>query len=286
MATATLTTGEQNAYQLMTSILAQFGLQSLAGDALSYVKQGFTDPTDIETLLETTPAWQTRFAGNAQRIKNGMAPLDPATYLSTEASYADAIKSAGLPAGFYDGGNDFANWIGNDVSASEVQQRASDAASVVDSFDPGSMAAFTQLTGINKGGVAAYVLDQNKALPILEQQMRAAQVGGAAVNAGYNLSNDDMNRYADLGVTQSQAQNAFQTIGADLGKEQTLSAIYHQAYGLQDMENELLGGSGAAASARQALNQKEKDEFSGSGAVGSTLVSPGYGVAKTPTAQF
>lgn len=285
MAAKPLSTSQNNALTTVDGILAQYGLQSLSSVVLGYVKQGY-NPDAINVLIQGTPEWKQRFAGNTIRAQNGLAPLDPATYLSTEAGYADALKAAGLPAGFYDGGSDYANWIGGDVSVTEVQQRANDAAQIADTFDSGAQAAFSQYTGIDKGGVTAYLLDQGKALPILQQQMAAAQIGGAAIDQGYGLSAADATKYADLGVTASQAQQAYQQIGATLPGEQKLASIYNQSYNQQDLENELLGGNGAEQQKRLGLNEEEEANFGGSGAVGSTLAQPGFGVAKQTEGSF
>jgi hypothetical protein len=269
----------------MQGLLSQYGLGSLASTVLGYIKQGYTDPNAINVLLQQTPEWKQRFAGNEIRAKNGLAPLDPGTYLATEASYAQAVRAAGLPAGFYDGGQDFANWIGSDVSPTEVQQRAQDAASLVDSQDPGVVQALAE-QGITKNQLAAYFLDQKRALPLLQQTYNAIGIGTAAADQGLSLSGADAQKYASMGVSQGQAQQAYQTIGQALPRLNTLANIYHQAYGQKDLENELLGGSGASALARQRLENEEQANFAGKGAAGQTLQDPGYGLAAQTQARF
>jgi hypothetical protein len=40
------------------------------------------------------------------------------------------MQEAGLPAGFYDSPSDFGNWIANNVSPDEIQNRVSKAVSL------------------------------------------------------------------------------------------------------------------------------------------------------------
>lgn len=280
-----LTSDQTNAYTVILGVLQAYGLQSLAPVVLGYVRQGYTADA-INVLIQQTPEWKARFAGNEIRLKNGLAPLDPATYLATEAGYAQAIRQAGLPAGFYDGGDNFASWIGGDVSVAEVQQRAQDASALVDSQDPALLQAFSSYYGIDKGHLAAYFLDQDKALPILQRQVDAANIGAAAIRNNLGLGQADAERYASMGVTASQANAAYQQIADALPAATALANIYHQAYGQKDLEAELLGGSGSAQLARESLVRKEQGQFSGQGAAGSTLQDPGYGVAVSTSGKF
>lgn len=282
--TGGLNTNQKNALTVIDGILSQYGLSSLSNVVLNYVKQGYNSDA-INVLIQQTPEWKQRFAGNEIRMKNGLAPLDPSTYLATEASYSQAIKAAGLPTGFYDGGSDFAGWIGGDVSPTEVQQRAQDAAQLVDSQDPGVVQALTE-QGITKGQLAAYFLDQKRAMPLLQQTFNAIGIGTAAADQNLHLSGADAQKYASMGVTQGQAQQAYQTIGQALPRLTSLASIYHQAYGQQDLENELLGGSGTAALSRQRLENEEQAQFSGKGAAAQTLQDPGYGLAAQTQARF
>lgn len=282
--TTGLDTSETNALTVMNGILGQYGLQSLSSTVLGYVKQGY-DSDAINVLIQQTPEWQQRFSGNTQLVKNGLAPLDPATYLATEASYAQVLSQAGLPAGFYDSTSDFANWIGNNVSPAEIQQRATDAGSLVNSQDPATLTALAE-QGIGAGQVAAYFLDPTKSLPSLQNTYNAINIGTAAADQGLQINAADSQRYASMGVTQSQAQSAYSQIAQVLPGAQTLADIYHQAYGQTNLENELLGGSGMAASQRKNLVNQEEGAFSGSGGAGATLQDPGYGVATTNAGKF
>lgn len=284
--TPALTNDQNNAYQQMVGILNQYGLGSLAPTILGYVKEGY-DATAMTTLIQQTPAWEQRFAGNAMRLKNGLAPLDPATYLSTEASYQQALQSSGLPSSMYSTA-DFANWIGTNVSPTEIQDRVTTAMQFVDSADPAARQALDSYYGTqgNTASIAAYFLDEKKAEPILQQQAQAAEIGGAAIDQGLSTSQSQAEKFASQGVTTSQAQSAYSTIGKDLPALSSLGDIYHTAYGQTDLENQLLGGSGEEALKTQNLESQEEASFAGSGAVGNNLAQAGYGIATGTEGKF
>lgn len=267
--TTTAPTQDQiNALTVIDGILAQYGLSSLSSVVLDYIKQGY-DASAINVLIQQTPEWQARFAGNGIRAANGLAPLDPATYLATEASYAQVLAQAGLPAGFYSGGQDYANWIGGNISPAEIQQRANDAGDLVNSQDPGVIAALAE-QGIGKDQIAAFFLDSSKALPLIQNTYNAVGVGTAAADQGLHLSGQRAMQFGSMGVTAAQARQAYGQIAQALPGAATLADIYHVAYGQDNLENELLGNSGKDAALRHHLSGLEEANFSGTGGVSVT----------------
>src|SRR6266571_3282439 len=110
-----LSGSNRDAFVALETLFTQYGLGSLVNNIFNFIKQGYSQDT-ITLLLQDTPEYKQRFAGNAIRQKNGLAILSPADYLATEASYYQVVKAAGLPANFYNSTSDWVNWIGNDVS--------------------------------------------------------------------------------------------------------------------------------------------------------------------------
>ena len=76
--------------------------------------------------------WQARFSGNQARIKQGLAPLDPATYIQYEQTYKQLLSSAGVAnnSPLMDT-NYIGQLIGADVSAAEMQMRVNAAQNVI-----------------------------------------------------------------------------------------------------------------------------------------------------------
>jgi len=71
-----------------------------------------------------------------------------------------------MPKGFYDSHSDFADWIGTDVSPTEIKERVDMAVSATSQADDQYKEALHQL-GFNQGDMAAAFLDQKRALPLL-----------------------------------------------------------------------------------------------------------------------
>ena len=258
---------ERDAFVALETIFNSYGLGSLVNDIFSFVKQGYSQDT-ITLLLQQTPAYQQRFAGNAIRQKNGLAVLSPADYLSTEASYYQIVQSAGLPANFYDSTSDWVNWIGNDVSPSEVQSRVQMAQTATETAPQDLVQALGQM-GVPKGSLVAYFLDDSKALPILQQQFNAAQIGAAALRNNLVMDPARATMMANMGISVDQANTAYQQIGESLPTLEELGRVYNQNYTQQTAENAMLLGSGQAQFETQKLGAQEQAAFSGNvGAAG------------------
>ena len=263
---ADLTGANRNALDYMNNILKQWGLQSLGGQVLKMVQQGYQGDS-ISYQLSQTKEYKQRFAGNDARVKNGLAALSPAEYLATERSYRQVMQSAGLPKGFYDQESDFTKLISADISPTEMKSRADTAARFVNSTDPTTLQAFQQYYGINKAHLTAHYLDPNAAASILEKQARTAEIGGAAIQQGFgSTSKYNAERLADMGVTADQARERYGQAVEVLPDEQKLSGIYGKqtaTYGKADAEQEFAFGLASAKRKRQKLEGYETAQFAG-----------------------
>lgn len=256
---------ERDAAAGMTQMFKNYGLSSLAPKIVDFVKRGY-GPETITSLLQETPEYKKRFAGNELRRKKGLAVLSPAEYLSTEAAYKQVMSQAGMPANFYDKPEDFSNWIGGDVSPTEIQKRVNMAAEVAQSNGAWIKTALKQYYGteVDTAHLAAYVLDQKRALPLLEKQINTAKIGGAAMDAGFRGDSLDRARAEELtalGVTEEEARKGYGVIQGYLPEAARLAKIYGDKYDLRTAENEVLLGFGADQAKRERLASKERAQF-------------------------
>jgi hypothetical protein len=251
-------------------------LEGLAPVILKYIQDGY-DADTIMLMIQDTPEYKTRFAGNEQRKAAGLPVLPPAEYLALERQYRQLMSSAGLPEGFYDDYSDFTTWIAGDVSPAEIQERVSLASSALYSSDSHYLQTLKSY-GLGDGDLVAYMLDGKKALPLLQKQVRAAQVGAEAARNSLGITQQRAEYYADLGVSADQARQAYQNIAENKDAAGRLGALYGESYGQTDMEDELLGGSGLASAKRKRLSLKEASRFSGRSGVGDkALAGPARG---------
>lgn len=293
-APAALTSDQQNEQAQLSQVLEAAGLSALEPQVLDWIKQGY-DSTSIQALFTNPKAysdpslyqvWQTRFAGNAARTKAGLPALSPGDYIALEAQYKTLGRQYGLPDGFLDKTMSD-SLIGGDVKADELQSRLNEYSTLLYSEDQNTRDAFTAYTGTDMGHALAYLIDPQKALPIIQQKMLQAQIGGAAARQGLGmLGQTDAARLAGAGVTAQQASSGFGQIAGVLPAEQDIAQRYGQTYTQGQAEDEFLLNSGTASAQRAALNRQEAAQFQASGAVGDNLYKPTYGLASESGGQF
>lgn len=260
-----------NAYQMLQQMLEQWGLAELAPDVLKLLQDGHTQD-QVSILIQDTDAYKRRFSGNDARRKAGLAALSPGEYLSAEASYRRILESSGMPKGFYDHPDDFAKWIGADVSPTEIQSRVNLATDAAQRLDANSKKAFWDYYRVGPNDLAAYFLDRERALPQIQKQARAAQIGAAAnqdrlgVNrtlaeqlAGSNVSD------TDLAGTVAASARLTEQVGH-------IADIYGDSYSVTDATSELFLSDAEAQRKRERLTDKERATFGGSGGIGKSTL--------------
>ncbi len=230
--------------------------------------QSVYTPTQIVTdLLPTTTVYQQRFIANESRIKNNLKPLSPSEYLAAEESYRATLRDSGLPVGFYDSSDDFAGFIGQDVSPAEIKLRADAAARAVNNTDPAYTRALRDIYGIDEGMMTAFMLDPDRALPLVERQAKAVEFGTAAVRQGLQATNIG-EQFAERGpATGYSAEQGYSAIAGILPTASKLGQVYGQTYDQTMAEQEVFSGLESAKRKRQKLGQMETSTFSGQSGV-------------------
>ena len=272
-----LTGTNRDAFMALESLFKGFGLESLAGKIYGYVKNGYSSDT-ISILLQDTPEYKQRFAGNEARVKAGLPVLSPADYINTENAYRQILNQSGLPSGFYDSNSDFTDWISKDVSPTEVKSRVDLATQATALANPYFKQALNQM-GIDNGHMAAYFLDPQKSLPLLQKAASTAAIGGAALEQGLTFNQSYAEQLATSGITAAQARQGYSQVAQELGTMQTLGNIYGQQYTQQTGAEAVFGTNAAASSERAGLIASERGAFSG--ATGSAAA--GLSQSKSPT---
>lgn len=270
-----LLTGEnRDAFMALNSLFQQYGLGSLAGKIYDYVKNGYGADT-ISILLQDTPEYKKRFAANEARLKAGMSVLSPAEYISVENSYRQIMRQSGLPAGFYDSTSDFTNWISGDMSPTELQSRVDLATQATALANPSYKAALKQM-GLSDGELAAYFLDQDRALPILQKNAATAAIGSEALQRGMAFDQQYASELATAGVSRDQAAQGYAKIADEFSDLGTLSQVYGGGWTQRMAEEDVFVGGTGASQQREKLINREKGSFSGtSGSARSGLAQKG-----------
>jgi len=256
-----LTGANRDAFMALETVFKNYGLESLAGKIYDYVKNGYSSDT-ISILLQDTPEYKKRFAANDARIKAGLPVLSPADYINTENAYRQTLRQAGLPEGFYDSNDDFTDWISKDVSPTEIQSRADLATQATTLANPYFKSALNQM-GIDDGHMAAYFLDPDRSLPLLQKAAASAQIGAAALQQGLTFNQTYAEQLATSGVTAAQAQQGYSQVAAELGTMQNLGSMYGQQWSQAQSEGAVFGTDTGAVGQKASLIGQERGAFGG-----------------------
>jgi hypothetical protein len=170
------------------------------------------------SIRETTQ-YQTRFKGNIERAKKNLPLLSEAEYISQEQAYLTVNKNLGLPRGFYDTQADYANFIANDVSPVEYNNRIQQAYNVVKNSDPEVLNQLKMFAPeLQDADLAAYILDPSRSGQEIERKARAATIGAAGKKSGgMQLTAQQAESLALQGVSTQTAQQGFAQIGQTAG---------------------------------------------------------------------
>lgn len=253
--------GQRDAFIALNNLFTSYGLGSLAGKIFEYVKNGNSADT-IALLLQQTPEYKKRFAGNEERKKQGLPVLPPAEYLSIESSYRQILQTAGLPKGFYDQPEDFTAWIARGVSPTEIQSRVDLATQATTLSNPHYRDALRAM-GISDSEMTAYFLDQKRALPILQKAAATAAIGAAAIQQGLKFDQQYAELLATEGITAEDARKGYAQLGQELPTLQNLGNIYGEQVSQRDVEREIFEGNPGPSAKRRRLASQERAAFQG-----------------------
>jgi NADPH-dependent ferric siderophore reductase len=267
----------QSAYNLLFEQFNQYGMGGLVEPLKQFIQQGLSS-SEFTLRLRDTDAYKKRFAANASRIAKGLSALNEAEYIGLEDQYQNIMREYGLPASYYTRGEmgrqeGFEKFLANDVSAAELEDRVMTAQSRVINANPEVLASLKQFyPGISDGDILAYTLDPEKALTDIKRKVTAAEIGGAAMQAGLKTGVARAEELTAAGITKQQAQQGFQTVAEVAPRGGQLAEIYKQSpYTQTTAEAEIFGLSGSteAAKQRKKLTSLETAAFGGSAGAGA-----------------
>ena len=269
----------RDAFAILDSAFKQYGLETLAGKIKDFMLKGLTSNEAIIELRKTSE-YQTRFAGNAARLKSGLNSLSEGEYLALEDSYSETLRAYGQQAFFGVDRNarqaKIAEIIGADISAVEFKDRISTVVSRVESADPVIKATLRDFYKISDTDLVGYFLNPKENLPKLQEKVTAAEIGSAALNQGLDTSVASAEALAKAGVDLATARRGYSAIADVLPTATKLSQIYDETgmmYTQATAEAETFEGLASAQRKRMALAELELAQFSGRSGVGKTSLA-------------
>lgn len=259
----------ESAYAMAGDLARNWGLGSEgAAYFQSLIQQyGTLDPDVLLSEFRQSDIYAKRFPAVAMMRQQGKSVYNEAEMISLERSYSQGLKNAGVPQGFYDSPEDFAKWMANDVSPSEVSERAQMAVDTAKNLPPEVQQAFQDFYGIGKGDLAAYFLDPKKGKDFLERRYKAAQIGGEALMQGLDYGKEASMDAARAGVTAREARGAMNAAGMEADEMKVLGAIDNKTVTDRGLVNEQLGIANPKVVERnRQLRSRERARFAGQGA--------------------
>ncbi|WP_445779263.1 hypothetical protein [Shewanella sp.] len=263
----------QDARSTMAAVLDTYGLGELSdfvyNEIIAKETVNINNPDAIIFAIREQPTYKKRFAGNAARLKAGLAELDPADYIGLENQYRETLRSNGLPANFYDQAEDFQALIEGDVSNAELNERVQQGYRAVADADPAVKEQMRTLYGVDEGQLAAYFLDPKRTAPLLSRQAQAANIAARGFEqGGIQLSGQFAEDLARRGISEQQARAGFAEVGA-------LGELRQTFAGETALSSEQLAGAafGIDVAAQQELERKRRQrtgEFAGGGSFART----------------
>ena len=280
------------AYDTIQKILESYRITGLAS-VLESIRDEYPEAssTELLTLLQFDPRYNAkfneRFAGNVARQKAGKPVLSPGEYLKLEQAYEKVFTSYNLPKfktqSYYD------SFIVSDVDPTEVTERVQLAYDRVMGDDP-VLSTFKKFySSLGFSDIVTGMLDPVNQLPALQQKVKAAEIGGAALRQGLTASElattpETTTGFANVttgtvgadvlarqGVTKAEAEAGYKEIAQILPTAEKLSSIYggtEQQYGRLEAEQERLQGLASAQRKRQRLSELEVAQFKKSSGLG------------------
>jgi LysM repeat protein len=283
----------RDAFALLTSTFALYGLDELAPVIAGYMKQGLTSNEAIIELRQNK-TYQTRFAGNTARTTAGLNALSEGEYLALEDSYSETLRAYGQQTLL---GTDkktrqakMATIIGADISPVEFKDRVSTVVTRVENADPLVKSTLRDFYKITDTDLVSYFLNPTENLPKLQEKVTAAEIGSAALAQG-GLTTDmtSAESLAKFGVDLATARKGYSTISEVLPTATKLSQIYNEEniqYNQKVAEEEVFKGLASAQRKRTQLAEKEIASFQGSSGVGAAGLSTTYLRKGSAAGQF
>jgi len=263
----------ESALVALTDRFTKYGLASLVPKIRELINSGASEDT-IALQLQDTDEYKQRFIANQDRLKKGLAVLDPGTYIGLEDRYRQILRAYGLKQ--FDNDSYVTQFLANDISPEEVSSRVVNAVQRVQNADPAVSAMLRQYYNIGVTDMVAYVLDPTNQLPKIERQIGAAEIGVAAGRQGLTAGVTVAEQLAAQGVSQAEAQRGYATIADILPQATKLSEIYTgvlDQYGQAEAEQEVFNSLASAQRKRRALSEREIATFGGSSGTGRTSLS-------------
>lgn len=256
--------------RILADTLKNYGLQGI-DKVIAQIRSDYPEisQADLLTLLKDDPKYNSiynqRFAGNVARKAAGLQPLSDADYLAAEKEYEKIFTAYGTKS--LANQSYYATLIANKMDATDVADRIALGYQVYKG-NPNIKNAFNTFYGtVTDGDVVAAMLDPTTQIPLLQQKIRVAEIGGAALQQNLKTSLVSAKDLEAYGVTGAQAQTGYSNIAQKLPRAEFLSSISPElgtTYDQTTAENIQFKKSAADIKKEQQIVSAEQSRWGGS----------------------
>ena len=269
--------GNPSALQIITDALTGAGLGSLAANAWTMWNKGY----DINAIMDdpingirASAAYKTVFPAMAKLNAMGEG-ITEGQYLAKVQADKEILKQFNVPSGIFDTPDYLGSLMLNHVNTVDLTNRLQAAQDSVLSLDPSILKYGKDSYGLDTGNLIAWALDPTKATPIIAQQAKAMQIGGAALQSGFaggmgtngELLASQAEALANQGVTQAQALQGFTQLGQMGQYGQMLPGDVSGALTNQQMINAEFNANANDVMALNKVKATRVNEFNAGGAL-------------------
>ena len=258
---------KRDSFALIESTMRSYGFsEDELKELNTYIQAGLLNPKlgseQLVLQLRQLPVYKARFAGNEERRARGLNALSEATYLLQESAYAETLRQYGLQR--FANRNQYATFIGNEISNTEVGKRVKTAVERLQMGDPAILRQLRSYYGITDSDIVSYFLNPKEILPELEAKTTTAEIGATAGQFGLDTSlarASDLERY---GVTLDRARQGYSNIAPAVKEGKAISDIFKETgidYTQTTAEQEEFKGLASARRARETLSGLQSAAF-------------------------
>jgi hypothetical protein len=261
---------KRDAFALVEATMRSYGFsEEELKEITDYISSGLINPklgpNQLLLQLRQLESYKTRFAGNEQRRAKGLNALSESAYLTQERDYAQTLALYGQDR--FANRQQFAQFIGNEISPTELGQRVAIAINRLQNANPAVLKQLAEYyPNVNEKDIVSYFLSPDNVLPELQVKTTTAEIGATARQYGLDYGMGRASELQQYGVDLERARAGFQNIARVLPRSEQLSDFYKAAgidYDQTVAEQEEFKGLASARRARERLRELEIAEFSG-----------------------
>jgi hypothetical protein len=219
-----------------------YGLMGLYSDIEKWARQDYSaDAVLLE--LRKTPAYKDRFPA-MEALAQKRRGISEGEYIEFERNATRLEREYGLPEGML-GKDSVTTLLTNEVSGRELENRVVLASNATQTVSQQMRTQFQDFYGVGQGGLAAYFLDPEKAMPLLERQYAASNIAGQGLIQGVNTTRDIAEELFEAGVDQEGARRGFGQVARDAaltqGRNNTITqdALIRGTFGTADYNEQI-----------------------------------------------